>query len=138
MDSAPSTTGHEAAQQHGGNQRNGIGLKQVGRHTGTIANVVTDVICNNGRIARIILGNSRFHLTHEICAHICALGKDATTQPRKYGDERAAEGQAYQRMQGIRLRATHFLQESIVSRHSQQTQANHQQTGNGTAPEREV
>ena len=105
---APSTSGkstaalahvaHEqAAEQHGGDQRDRIGLEQVGRHAGAVADVVADVVGDHRRVARIVLGNAGLDLADEVGADVGALGEDAAAQAREDRDQRAAEGEADQR-----------------------------------------
>src|SRR5262249_48903757 len=60
----------DGRQHHGGDHSDGVGLKQVGRHAGTVADVVSDIVSNGGGIARIILRNAGLHLAHEIPADV--------------------------------------------------------------------
>ena len=91
---------HQAAQQHGGDQRHGVGLEQVGRHAGAVADIVADVVGDDRRIARIILGNAGFDLADEVRADIGALGEYAAAQACEDRNQRTAEGETHQRAQG--------------------------------------
>ena len=90
---------HQAAEQHGGDQRHRVGLEQVRGHAGAVAHVVADVVGDHGRVARVVFGNAGFDLAHQVGADVGALGEDAAAQSREDGDQRAAEGQAHQRVQ---------------------------------------
>ena len=78
----------QAAEQHRGNDGDRIGLEQVRRHACTVADVVTDVVCNHGRIARVIFGDAGLDLAHQVGAHIGTLGENAATQARKDRNQR--------------------------------------------------
>ena len=118
----------QPGQQHGGDHRDRIGLEQIGRHAGAVTDVVTDVVGNHRRIARIVLGNARLDLAHQIGPDVGALGEDAAAQARKNRDQRTAEGQPHQRMQRM-VGAGHLQHDQVVAGHAQQTQPDHQQPG---------
>jgi hypothetical protein len=136
--------GHQqGAQHHGGDQRHGIGLKQVGGHAGAVAHVVAHVVGDHGRVARVILGDAGFHLAHQVGAHVGALGEDAAAQARKDGDQGRAEGKADQRVQqrgeGLAVgRDAAGREEPVKAGHAQQAQAHHQHAGDGAAAEGHV
>ena len=88
----------QAAEQHGGNRGDGVGLKQVRRHAGAIADVVPDVVGNHGGVARIVLRDARLYLADQIGAHVCGLGVDAAAKAGKDTDQAGAEGQPDQRL----------------------------------------
>ena len=96
---SPHVAHHQAAQQHGGDQRHGVGLEQVGGHAGAVADVVADVVGDHRRIARIVLRNAGLDLADEVGADVRALGEYAAAQAREDRDQRAAEGEADQRAQ---------------------------------------
>ena len=89
----------QCTQCHRGNQCDGIGLEQVGRHAGAVTDVVTDVVSDHRRVARIILGDAGFDLAHQVGTDVGALGEDATAQSREDRDQRRAEGKAQQRLE---------------------------------------
>ena len=89
----------QAAEQHGGDDGDGVGLEQIGSHAGAVADIVTDVVGDDGRVARIILRDAGLDLAHQVRAHVGALGEDAAAETREDRDQRAAEGQAHQRVQ---------------------------------------
>ena len=73
-----------------------VGLEQVGGHSGAVADVVADVVSDDGRVARVILGNAGFDLADEVRPDIGGLREDAAAKSCEYRDQRATEGQADQ------------------------------------------
>jgi hypothetical protein len=85
------------ADQHGGHGGDGIGLEQVGGHTGTVTHVVAHVVGDGGRVSGVVFGNPGFDLTHQVGAHVGTLGEDTTAQTGEDGDQAAAETEGDQR-----------------------------------------
>jgi hypothetical protein len=83
---------HQRAQHHGGDQRDRVGLEQVGGHAGAVAHVVAHVVGDHGGVARVVFGDAGFHLAHQVGADVGALGEDAAAQTREDRDQRGAEG----------------------------------------------
>ena len=81
------------AEEHHGDGGDRVRLEQVGRHARTVADVVADVVRDHGRVARVVLGDSRLDLPDEVGADVRSLGVDAAAEPREDGDERAAESE---------------------------------------------
>ena len=134
MEMAPSTKGKstalcahvahdEAAEQHGRDQRHRVGLEQIGRHAGAVADVVADVVGDHRGIARIVLGNAGLDLADEVGTDVRALGEDAAAQAREDRDQRAAEGEADQRAQRRLRVAQHVQHDEVVAGHAEQPQA---------------
>ncbi len=86
----------QRTQEHGRHQRHGVGLEQVGRHAGVVADVVADVVGDHGRVTRVVLGDAGLDLAHQVGADVGRLGEDAAAQPGEHRDQRTAEGQADQ------------------------------------------
>ena len=78
----------ECAQQHRGDQGHRIGLEKVGGHAGAVADVVTNVVGNHRRVARVVLGNPGFDLAHQVGADVSTLGEDATAESGEDRDQR--------------------------------------------------
>ena len=91
----------QAAEQHRRDDGDRVGLEQVRRHAGAVAHVVTDVVGDDRGIARVVLGNAGFDLADEVRADVRALGEDAAAEAREDRDERAAEGEADERVQRV-------------------------------------
>ena len=85
-------------QHHGGDDGHRIGLEQVGRHAGAIADVVADVVGDGRGIARIVLRNAGLDLADEIAADVGALGEDAAAETGEDRDQRGAEAERHQRV----------------------------------------
>ena len=79
--------------------RHRVGLEQVRRHAGAVADVVADVVGDHGRVARVVLGDAGLDLADQVGADVGALGEDAAAEAREDRDQRAAEGEADQRVQ---------------------------------------
>ena len=92
-------------------------------------------------IARIVLGNARLDLAHQVGADVRAFGEDAAAQPRENRDQRAAEAQADQGLQDVVERALVLrvgVEQREITGDTEQPQAHHQQAGDGAALERDV
>ena len=85
-------------QHHGGDHRDRVGLEQVGRHAGAVADVVADVVGDGGGVARIVLGDAGFDLADQIAADVGALGEDAAAETGEDRDQRGAEAERDQRV----------------------------------------
>ena len=121
----------DRGQDHSGHDGHRIGLEQISRHAGAVANIVAHVIGDGGGVAGVILGDAGLDLAHQITADIGALGEDATAKTGEDGDQRCAKAQAHQGINKFTARNTHFQQHRISDRHAQQGQASHQHAGNG-------
>src|SRR3546814_15316525 len=64
---------------------------KIGGHARAIADIVPDVVGDDGGVARIVLGDSRLDLADQIRADISRLGEDAAAKPREDRDQRRAE-----------------------------------------------
>ncbi len=118
----------EHAQQDHGDRGHRVGLEQVGRHAGAVADVVADVVGDRRRVARIVLGDAGLDLADEIGADVGRLGEDAAAEPGEHRDQRAAEAEADQRVDG-RLRAVveERGQRAVVAGDADQREADHEQ-----------
>src|SRR5512133_3589619 len=130
----------DSAEQHGGDKGYGIGFEQVGGHTGTVADIVAHVVGNHGRVAGVILRNTGLDLTDQVGTDVSALGEDTAAQTGKDGDQRSAETEADQLCDHVLDRcARHQLgQDHVVTGNAQQSQTNHQHTGDGATLEGNV
>ena len=92
-----STPGSEEAEEHRGYGRHDVGLEEVGGHAGTVADVVAHVVCDDGRVARVVLGDAGLDLADEVGADVGGLGEDAAAETGEDRDERATEAEADER-----------------------------------------
>jgi hypothetical protein len=126
--------------EHRRDDRDGVGLEQVGGHAGAVADVVTDVVGDHGGVARIVFRDPGFDLAHEVGADVRTLREDAATQTREDRDQRGAEGQAHHRVEqfGQVGRVAGRLEHAVVAGHAEHPQAHDQHAGDGAAAERDV
>src|SRR5437763_1571787 len=80
-------------EQHRRDNRHGIGLEQIGRHPGAVADVIADIVGDNGRVARIVLRDPGFDFADEIGSDIGSLREDTPAEPGEDRDQRCAETQ---------------------------------------------
>ena len=80
-------------QHHGGDHGHRVGLEQVGRHAGAVADIVAHVVGDGRRVARVVLRNAGLDLADEVAAHVGALGEDAAAETGEDRDQRSAEAQ---------------------------------------------
>ncbi|CAB4337026.1 unannotated protein [freshwater metagenome] len=124
------------AKQHHGNSRNGIGLEEVGCHACAVANVVANVVSNNGRVARVILGNSGLDLADEIGADVGGLREDAAAKTGEDGDQRSTETEPDQRVNGFLGSLVEVRGEkAVVASHTEQSETNDEHAGDCAAAE---
>ena len=71
-----------------------IGLEQVGRHAGAVADVVADVVGDGRRVARIVFRNAGLDLADHVAADVRTLGEDAAAETGEDRDQRGAEARA--------------------------------------------
>ena len=70
-----------------GDDRDLIGLEQVGRHAGTVADVVPDVVGDRRGVAGIVLRDTRLDLADEVGPDVGRLGEDAAADTHEQGDQ---------------------------------------------------
>ncbi len=93
--SPPARAEEDRGQHHGGDRRHRIGLEQVGRHAGAVADIVADIVGDGGGIARIVLRNAGLDLADQVAADVGALGEDAAAEPGEDRDQRSAEAERH-------------------------------------------
>ena len=99
----------DRAEEHDRDGRDRVGLEQVGGHAGAVADVVAHVVGDDGRVARVVLGDPGLDLADEVGADVGGLRVDAAAEAGEDGDQRATEGEADQlarRLLGARGRTT--------------------------------
>ena len=67
-------------QQHYGNGGDRVGLEQVGRHPGAVADVVAHVVGDHCRVPRIVLRNPGLDLADEVGPDVGRLRIDAAAE----------------------------------------------------------
>ena len=128
---------HQRAQHHGGDEGDGVGLEEVGRHAGAVADVIADVVGDHGGVARVVLGDPGLDLAHQVGADVGALGEDAAAEAGEDGDEGGAEGEADEGAQGGleggALRARHEVPGEAGD--AEEAEADDEHAGDGAAAE---
>lgn len=61
-------------------------LEEIGAHACDVANIVTHVVSDCGRVARVVLRDVALHLAHEIGANVRSLCVDAAGNAREERD----------------------------------------------------
>ena len=120
-------------QSDGGNDGTDIGFEQVGTHTGDIAYVVAYVVCDNGGVAGVILGDACFDLTDQVGAYVCSLGIDTAADTAEQ-----SHGRSTQTETGEAVRCGLLTEQRECEAYAQDAQADDAQTHNGTAAESDL
>ena len=107
-----------------------VGLEQVGRHAGAVTDVVADVVGDGGRVARVVLGDARLDLADEVGADVGRLGEDAAADSHEEGEQRGAEAEADQHRRG------RVLEDQDDGRRPDQTEADAEHAGDRAGAER--
>src|SRR5262249_57729868 len=105
------------------------------------ADVVAHIICDDGRIARIVLRNARLHLADEVGADVGALSKDAAAQAGEDRDQRAPEAERDDGIDDgavIGREAERPREEAEIERDAEEGERGHQEAGDGAGFERDV
>ena len=74
-----------STQRHGGQDRTGIRLVEVGTHTGHVTYVVAYVVGDSSGVAGIVLGDIVLGLTDQVGTNVRSLGVDTTAYAGKEG-----------------------------------------------------
>ena len=128
------------SERGGGQHRAAVALVEVGAHAGHVAHVVAHVVGDRRGIARVVLGNPRLDLAHEVGAYVGRLGVDAAADTREEGLRRSAhaEGQHRRRDDDELLRPGHVgetVQNQIPERNVEQSEAHDHEPHDGAAAE---
>ena len=89
----------DRAQNHGAHDGADERFEQVRAHACYVAHVVAHQVGDRGRVARVVLGDARLDLAHQVCAHVGRLGVDAAAHAGEQGDRRGAQGEAGDRIE---------------------------------------
>ena len=134
-----SLAGNAVAEQHDRDRRDGVGLEEVGRHAGAVADVVAHVVRDHGRVARIVLGDARLDLPDEVGADVGGLRVDAAAETREDRDQRAAEGEADEVVdRRVRRVAEPAGQDPVVARDAEQAEPDDEHARDRAGAERDV
>ena len=128
----------DRGQQHGGHDGHGIGLEQVGRHAGAVADIVADIVRDHRRVAGIILGDAGLDLADQVGTDVRTLGEDAAAEAGEDRDQRRAEGQADQGLEDGALLDAHAQQDAVIDRDAEQAERHDEHAGDRTRLEGDV
>src|SRR6202012_5497447 len=106
----------------------------VPRHAGAVADIVTDVVGDGGRVTRIVFGNAGLDLADEIAADVGALGEDAAAETGEDRDQRGAEAERDHRVDhraAVRGKAHHLRQIGEIDGDAEQRETRNQHAGDG-------
>ena len=127
------------AEQHHGDRGDRIRLEQVGGHAGAVADVVADVVRDHGRVARVVLRDTRLDLADEVGADVGGLREDAAAETREDRDERAAEGEPEEILdRRVRRVAEPAGERPVVAGDAEQAEADDEEAGDRARAERDV
>ena len=93
----------DLAQDQRRDERDGVGLEQVGRHARAVADVVADVVGDRRRVARVVLGDALLDLADEVGADVSSLGEDAAADTHEHREQRGTEAEALEHLGGVAL-----------------------------------
>ncbi len=131
----------DGGEHHGGDHGDGVGLEEVGRHAGAIADIVADVVGDGRRVAGIVLGNAGFDLADEIGADIGTLGEDTAAETREDRDQRGAEtegDEGVDDLAAVGRRAHPHRKDVEVDGNAEQGETGDQHAGDGAGLERDI
>ena len=113
-------------------ERDLVRLEEVGRHAGAVADVVADVVGDRGRVARIVLGDTGFHLAHEIGTDVGRLGEDAAADAQEQCEQRTTESEAHED------RGARVLERDHDQRRAEEAEADREHAGDAAGAERNL
>ena len=114
---------HDERRRH----RSHVGIEEVRAHAGDVANVVTNVVRDDGGVTGVIFRNAEFNFADEVRADVRGLGEDTAARFCKQGQRARAEAEAEDRG-GI-------LGDQVDERDAQQARADNRHTHDGAAAE---
>ena len=124
-------------QNHGADVLGGGRFKEVSAPAGAVAHVVTHQVRDHGGVARVVFGDSRFHLANQVGAHVRRLGVNPAAELRKQRHEAGPEAEAHDQVRNG-LWVVEAPVEVEQSAHAQQRHRHHRQPGNRAAPQRQL
>ena len=128
------------AEDHRADVLGGGGFEQVRASAGAVADVVADEVGDDGRVARIVLGDAGLDLADEIRPDVRGLRVDAAAELGEQGDEAGAEAEPDDEER--RLGDGHVADERLVdgedAPHAEEREGHDEEPGNGPAAHRDL
>ena len=129
----------DGAEEHDRDERDGVGLEEVGGHARAVADVVADVVRDHGGVARVVLGDPGLDLADEVGADVGSLGVDAAAEAGEDRDQRASEGKTDQMLGRAVLALVEPLDEdSVVAGDAEQAEPDDEQAGDRSRGKRDT
>ncbi len=91
------------AEDQRGHQGDGVGLEQVGRHSGAVTDVVTHVVGDRRCVARVVLRDALLHLADQVRTDIGRLSENAAADAHEHGEQSGAESEALEHARRVGL-----------------------------------
>ena len=127
--------GEDAEQDHRYG-RDRVGLKQIGRHAGTVADVVAHIVGDRRRVTGVILGDARLDLALEVRANVGGLREDPAAESREDRDQRATEAETDERVDRCLGAVVEDRgQRAVVAGHAEQRESDNEHARDRTAAE---
>ena len=117
-----------------------VDFEQVRATTGAVADVVTDEVGDDARVAGVVLGDPLLDLADEVRADVGSLGVDAAAELGEQGDERRPEAEADDEERC--LGDGHFADERRIggedAPHPEEGQGDDEEPGDGATAHRDL
>lgn len=63
-----------------------VGFEEIGPHSSNVSNVVTNIVRDHSRVARVVLWDIHFNLSDQIGSNVRSLGVDASSNTSEDGN----------------------------------------------------
>ena len=130
--------GQRPRERNGRNDAADIRLEEVGAHPSDVPDVVTDSVRNGGRVARVILRDSRLDLAREVAGHVGGLREDAAADSSEERNRRRAEREPEEGADRSRTVTAHPAIEVVQNRDTQRAEGDDGEAHDGAARERHL
>ena len=113
-----------------------VGLEEVGAHAGDVADVVSHVVRDHGRVVRVVLVDAGLDLADEVGTDVGGLRVDAARDAREQRDGGSAEAETRQDLQRLRLaQALVHREDAEAARAADQAEADDDEAHDGAGLE---
>mmetsp|Transcript_20309 Transcript_20309/g.39826 ORF Transcript_20309/g.39826 Transcript_20309/m.39826 type:complete len:416 (+) Transcript_20309:2584-3831(+) len=122
-------------------------FKEISSTSRAVTHVVTNKICNDSRVSRVILWNALLNLAHEVSTNVSSLGEDSTSELREDSYKRSSKPKANQKHRESCKRdcsrlavntLVHRSDDDEEQRNAQDHQQNHNKGRHSARPQREL
>ena len=116
-----------------------VAFVQVGTHSSHVSHIISHVVGDCSRIARVVLRNVRLHLAHKVGSHVCRLCIDASANAGEqclrgstHSEGQHCCGYCYQ---SHLFTVVHSVKDDKPQRNVEQSESDYHQSHHGTAAE---